>query len=245
MSQFFLRQSLNLYNLQMQDKNMNAYKIFLILILLIGFSSELYGSSEFSIFKKTNGVYYFGDEKDRFEISEYEFEIYKAVINDVHSQIVISSLGVTPEVGKDLYSGQIQIGRNLYRYDFYHGIIDVYDESDSYVSAIPAGRILEYLRQVTKDDTLQAKCPWCLVAIGLQATCSLTEGGSHAYCAATCPCGVASVSTTCVLGYRTTSCSCQTCPLPPNPPRLFPINGDWFGPFMPVTDFGDGPFIVQ
>jgi len=166
-------------------------------------------------------------------------------MNDVNSQIMLNASRVFPEAKKDHYSGQIKVGHSLYSYQLFEGKIDVYRLDGNFISTIPASRILEHLMDVTGGDLSSAKCPWCVVAaVGLQATCSLTEGGTHAFCAATCSCGVAAVSTTCILGFRRTSCTCLPCSVPPSPPAFFPINGSWFGPFVPITDWGDGPFVI-
>jgi hypothetical protein len=96
------------------------------------------------------------------------------------------------------------------------------------------------------------KCPACVVAAGIlisQGICTLSAGGEHAYCNTTCRCGVGAVSSTCVLGFRSTSCQCYPCPILPIPPETYPSGPGpgWSHPYFlgtPWIDYG-GAFNVN
>ncbi len=93
------------------------------------------------------------------------------------------------------------------------------------------------------DEGTQSKCPACIIGGGIilsQGLCTLSAGGEHAYCGGTCLCGVADVTTTCLFGFRKTSCTCQMpCPIYPDPSSLYPGTNGWLTG-VPFLDYGDG-----
>lgn len=192
----------------------------------------------------------FEDESGSVNLTLFEHRAFELAYQDIETQRFQESGHETYE-DRMRFEGKISIDGSLFNYISELGEIAIYDGSWRLVSSIPAGRILEIVASSGADSDNAARCPWCLaVAVGIivhQAACSGAEAAGHAYCQATCRCGVRDVNATCIAGMRNTSCGCYECPDPPDPPSTFPIFGSWAGPLVPGTpwiDFGDGPFVI-
>ena len=207
--------------------------------------TDIQSSSKNYHIKSLEGVYEFKSGHEIIHIDKIEMELFRLAVKDVEGQKTIARLLGIDLSKKQVYEGTLDIYGTGYVYQAIDGELFVSSIDGEFTTVVPAGMILHVLKNVSQEDADTAKCPWCLgigIAVaGNHLLCAATEGGTVAYCNATCRCGVASVHSTCLAGFRQTSCHCYPCQQTPVPPPAHPGFGGWGGPVFPGVTFGPNP----
>lgn len=164
--------------------------------------------------------------------NDFELQAIQAVIADIQAQnngkTYYNKLEFVTEYNQDAhierkaYSGRVQISNDTYEYHAIKGLIHLISKNIKEQSTINAHKILTAIaleskneRSSKRSDIGKPLLPYIGVVVALQGTCTLTEIATAKTCEDSCQCGVADYSTSCILGFRTSSCSCQPCPIDP------------------------------
>ena len=174
------------------------------------------GAAEISLLIENN-------DGEQVQLSVLDKALMEAALEDMAVQYHLYGEKLSK---RDVIDGAIKHKGVEYGYAFVDGELSIYSDKQKTIN-IPVRMILEAIVQAEQEHVGVNRCPWCIIAgiIVAQGSCAASAGGEHLYCQMTCECGVSSVETTCVLGYRRTSCSCFQCPQDPTPGSLYPIPG--------------------
>ena len=183
------------------------------------------------------------DDGTTIKLTQLEQELLQAALQDLSLQYYKAEEQVK---SKQRLEGALVHNEQEYWYSFENNELFIFSEKGELFSQIPLQDVVSGIVNAAHPEFNTNKCPWCIVAAGIlisQGICTLSAGGEHTYCQATCQCGVSSVSTTCVAGYRSTTCECMPCPTPPEPGPDYPSpGGTFFGtPWSDYNNNGDGP----